>query len=67
MPRLTDHDGLENDTPVFNAGYGSALCADGSVELIAVDAHGNVTTPMSTGAMPRGVSRAGQNPVTTVP
>ncbi|MBV8221198.1 MAG: isoaspartyl peptidase/L-asparaginase, partial [Solirubrobacterales bacterium] len=35
--------------------------------LIAVDAHGNVTMPMSTGAMPRGVWRAGDGPTATVP
>ena len=35
--------------------------------LIAVDAHGNVTTPRSTGAMPRGVWRGGKKPVTSVP
>jgi L-asparaginase / beta-aspartyl-peptidase len=35
--------------------------------LIAVDAGGNVTTPRSTDAMPRGVWRLGQKPVTTVP
>jgi L-asparaginase / beta-aspartyl-peptidase len=40
---------------------------DGSGGLIAVDAHGNVTTPRSTGAMPCGMWRAGQKPVTTVP
>jgi isoaspartyl peptidase/L-asparaginase-like protein (Ntn-hydrolase superfamily) len=39
----------------------------GSGGLIAVDAGGNVAVPMSTGAMPRGVWRPGQNPVTTVP
>ena len=39
----------------------------GSGGLIAVDAHGNVTTPMSTAAMPRGVWRPGQKPATTVP
>jgi L-asparaginase / beta-aspartyl-peptidase len=35
--------------------------------LIAVDAQGNVTTPRSTGAMPRGVWRGGKKPVTSVP
>ncbi|MGO9495536.1 MAG: isoaspartyl peptidase/L-asparaginase family protein [Solirubrobacteraceae bacterium] len=35
--------------------------------LIAVDAYGNVTTPRSTGAMPRGVWRGGKKPVTSVP
>ena len=35
--------------------------------LIAVDARGNVTMPMSTGAMPRGVWRAGEAPVAMVP
>lgn len=39
----------------------------GSGGLIAVDAHGNVTAPRSTGAMPRGVWRPGQKPDTTVP
>jgi beta-aspartyl-peptidase (threonine type) len=39
----------------------------GSGGLIAVDAHGKVATPLSTGAMPRGVWRAGEKPVTTVP
>ncbi len=39
----------------------------GSGGLIAVDALGNVTTPMSTAAMPRGVWRAGEQPTTTVP
>ncbi len=40
------------------AGYGG---------LIAVDAHGNVTMPRSTGAMPRGVWRPGDKPDTAVP
>ncbi|MGH2881832.1 MAG: isoaspartyl peptidase/L-asparaginase family protein [Solirubrobacteraceae bacterium] len=35
--------------------------------LIAIDAGGNVTMPRSTGAMPRGVWRLRQKPVTTVP
>jgi L-asparaginase / beta-aspartyl-peptidase len=35
--------------------------------LIAVDARGNVTMPMSTAAMPRGVWRAGEGPTATVP
>ncbi len=39
----------------------------GSGGLIAVDARGNVTTPMSTAAMPRGVWRVGGRPTTTVP
>ncbi|HUA70935.1 MAG TPA: isoaspartyl peptidase/L-asparaginase [Solirubrobacteraceae bacterium] len=39
----------------------------GNGGLIAVDAHGSVTTPRSTAAMPRGVWRPGQNPVTAVP
>ena len=39
----------------------------GAGGLIAVDAHGNVTTPRSTGAMPRGVWRGGKKPVTSVP
>jgi beta-aspartyl-peptidase (threonine type) len=39
----------------------------GSGGLIAVDAHGNVTMPRSTGAMPRGVWRAGESPSTIVP
>ena len=39
----------------------------GSGGLIAVDIHGNFVTPLSTGAMPRGVWRAGEKPVTTVP
>jgi beta-aspartyl-peptidase (threonine type) len=45
------------------------LVADsgGDGGLIAVDAHGNVTTPRSTDAMPRGVWRLDQKPITTVP
>jgi beta-aspartyl-peptidase (threonine type) len=39
----------------------------GSGGLIAVDVHGNVTTPLSTAAMPRGVWRAGEKPISTVP
>ena len=39
----------------------------GSGGLIAVDAGGNVTMPRSTGAMPRGVWRAGEKPAATVP
>ena len=39
----------------------------GSGGLIAVDAAGNVTMPRSTGAMPRGVWRAGEKPAATVP
>jgi L-asparaginase / beta-aspartyl-peptidase len=39
----------------------------GAGGLIAVDAHGNVTMPRSTGAMPRGVWRGGKKPVTSVP
>jgi L-asparaginase / beta-aspartyl-peptidase len=39
----------------------------GTGGLIAVDARGNVVTPLSTAAMPRGVWRAGEIPVTTVP
>jgi beta-aspartyl-peptidase (threonine type) len=35
--------------------------------LIAVDARGNIATPLSAGAMPRGVRRAGERPTTTVP
>ena len=35
--------------------------------LIAVDTRGNVTMPMSTGAMPRGVWRAGERSAATVP
>ena len=38
----------------------------GSGGLIAVDAHGNVTMPLSDGAMPRGVWRAGEPPATIV-
>ncbi len=43
-----------------------AECA-GEGGLIAVDAGGNVTMPMSTGAMPRGVWRAGEGPTASVP
>jgi L-asparaginase / beta-aspartyl-peptidase len=39
----------------------------GSGGLIAIDADGNVTTPRSTRAMPRGVWRAGEKPATTLP
>ncbi len=39
----------------------------GSGGLIAVDDLGNVTTPRSTAAMPRGVWRVGEQPTTTVP
>ncbi|HUB03740.1 MAG TPA: isoaspartyl peptidase/L-asparaginase [Solirubrobacteraceae bacterium] len=39
----------------------------GTGGLIAVDAHGNVTAPRSTAAMPCGVWRGGKIPVTTVP
>ena len=40
---------------------------DGDGGLIAVDASGKVTMPMSTGAMPRGVWRIGQKPAAMVP
>jgi beta-aspartyl-peptidase (threonine type) len=40
---------------------------DGDGGLIAADATGNVTMPMSTGAMPRGVWRPGQKPAAYVP
>jgi len=43
-----------------------AACG-GDGGLIAIDAHGSVTMPMSTGAMPRGVWRAGENPAALVP
>jgi L-asparaginase / beta-aspartyl-peptidase len=45
------------------------LVADsgGDGGLIAVDALGNVTSPRSTDAMPRGVWRPDQKPITTVP
>jgi len=39
----------------------------GTGGLIAVDAEGKVTLPMSTGAMPRGVWREGEKPGATVP
>jgi isoaspartyl peptidase/L-asparaginase-like protein (Ntn-hydrolase superfamily) len=45
---------------------GVAECA-GEGGLIAVDASGNVTMPMSTGAMPRGVWRAGEGATACVP
>jgi L-asparaginase / beta-aspartyl-peptidase len=40
---------------------------DGVGGLIAVDAHGEVTTPFSTAAMPRGVLHVGQAPVVEIP
>jgi isoaspartyl peptidase/L-asparaginase-like protein (Ntn-hydrolase superfamily) len=43
-----------------------AAC-DGDGGLIAVDAYGEVVLPFSTGAMPRGVWRGGQDPVVEVP
>lgn len=43
-----------------------AAC-DGDGGLIAVDAHGEVVLPFSTDAMPRGVWRAGEDPVVEVP
>lgn len=55
----------------LEAATGAAMVAvaecGGSGGLIAVDVLGNVATPMSTAAMPRGVWRAGQKPATTVP
>jgi L-asparaginase / beta-aspartyl-peptidase len=50
-----------------NAALTAVADCGGSGGLIAVDAHGNVTAPRSTGAMPRGVWRPGQKPDTTVP
>jgi L-asparaginase / beta-aspartyl-peptidase len=51
------------------AGQALATVAEcgGTGGLIAVDARGNVTMPMSTPAMPRGVWRPGHEPDTTVP
>jgi isoaspartyl peptidase/L-asparaginase-like protein (Ntn-hydrolase superfamily) len=40
---------------------------DGDGGLIAVDAHGEVVLPFSTDAMPRGVWRAGEDPVVEIP
>lgn len=40
---------------------------DGDGGLIAIDAHGEVALPFSTAAMPRGVWRAGGDPVVEVP
>jgi len=53
----------------------SAACAvmgeiaecDGVGGLIAVDADGNVSTPFSTEAMPRGVLRLGESPTVEIP
>ena len=50
-----------------NAAMEAVAQCGGTGGLIAVDAHGNVVTPLSTAAMPRGVWRAGKKPVTTVP
>ena len=68
MPRPTHHHRLEKLEERQTGGPETvgAVCLD-ATGLLAVDAHGNVTTPLSTGVMPRGVWRAGQNPVTTVP
>jgi beta-aspartyl-peptidase (threonine type) len=43
-----------------------ALC-DGVGGLIAVDAEGNVSTPFSTEAMPRGILRLGEPPAVEIP
>jgi isoaspartyl peptidase/L-asparaginase-like protein (Ntn-hydrolase superfamily) len=40
---------------------------DGDGGLIAVDRHGEVVLPFSTGAMPRGVWRGGEDPVVELP
>jgi len=40
---------------------------DGVGGLIAVDAEGNVSTPFSTEAMPRGILRLGEPPVVEIP
>jgi L-asparaginase / beta-aspartyl-peptidase len=40
---------------------------DGVGGLIAVDAHGNVATPFSTAAMPRGTWRGGRPPAVQIP
>ncbi len=50
-----------------NAAMHAVAQCGGTGGLIAVDARGNVVTPLSTAAMPRGVWRAGEIPVTTVP
>jgi beta-aspartyl-peptidase (threonine type) len=50
-----------------NAAMQAVAQCGGTGGLIAVDARGNVVTPLSTAAMPRGVWRAGEIPVTTVP
>jgi beta-aspartyl-peptidase (threonine type) len=50
-----------------NAAMQAVAQCGGAGGLIAVDARGNVVTPLSTAAMPRGVWRAGEIPVTTVP
>ncbi len=61
---------VEHGTPLEAAAHAAltevAHCG-GDGGLIAVDAQGNVTMPMSTGAMPRGVWRAGEGPTATVP
>jgi beta-aspartyl-peptidase (threonine type) len=50
-----------------NAALAAVAECGGNGGLIAVDADGNVVMPRSTDAMPCGVWRRGQNPVTTVP
>jgi beta-aspartyl-peptidase (threonine type) len=62
---LTEH-GHTLESAAHEALAAVAECG-GSGGLIAVDVQGNVTTPLSTAAMPRGVWRAGEKPITTVP
>jgi len=50
-----------------NAAMQAVAQCGGDGGLIAVDAHGNVVTPLSTAAMPRGVWRAGEKPAISVP
>jgi len=61
---------VEHGTTLEEAAHAAltevAKCG-GEGGLIAVDARGNVTLPMSTAAMPRGVWRPGKEPVATVP
>jgi L-asparaginase / beta-aspartyl-peptidase len=53
--------------PAAQAAMAAVAECGGSGGLIAVDALGNVATPLSTAAMPRGVWRAGEPPTTAVP
>ena len=46
---------------------GAVAECDGDGGLIAVDARGEVVVPFSTDAMPRGVWRAGEDPVVEIP